>query len=400
MRGFIQIIEVTFAAALLLLTIPIFFGGLNVKHVWEKQDLQDTSNKIISGLVLSGNISKLLNETDLVLAHIEAVKPVNLLFAIKVSGTPKTNITLGCICGDNDLAYIRQILTPAYLNNRNITFTIFKTDIDSLSQSDSVIFVNYADWGAQKAKIDDYLKAGGKIIAFQDGASTQAFLDVFNLTTASDSTSTLKFSQNHTIKNYFQGFGFDVTTPDTISEGQPPVNKKRGFWRIWEAGREVKVSDSLVVEIQNTPPIAVTEGVPFTLTGPDSQPYTFKVKKVFSDKSSVIIQPVSRNLAFQDFTRDSGEQRVRGNGVIDRPGSFQALAVNNTAVWMSFTPSATLSDEYRALLKASVAFLNSEFFVVEPKRPAPTTASSSAFYTLCCDMPENIEVNLISWFAY
>lgn len=398
-KGFIQIVEVALAAFLIIIALPAMFSGLNVKLSWERSDLISAGNNIFSSLRASGNLTKILNETQQIIREIDKIRPANMKYSLLVEGTPKQRVLVGCVCDDSQTQYAKELLTPVFVNNRWLNFTVNKTDIDNLRQYDVILFIDYADWTNQKQKIQNYLTGSG-IVAVQKATSNSAFMEIFNLTSAGGSASYQNFTkylpQEDKIPKYFLGFGFDVSTPTSIE------NKKQGYWYIWENATQVNISSNKV-EIQDVG--TKSEGELFLLNAktknnalPDKN-YLFKVKKIFSDV--VVFQAMNTSFIFKDFL-GLAEDKVRGKNILygENPVSYSLMTINGTApaaaVWVSDFPK---SDEYSALVKSAVASLAEKFYIVSPQN-VKKEAKVSTFLSLCCDMPEVIKLTLTLWYIF
>ncbi len=392
-KGFIQIVEVALAAFLIIMALPSLFSGINVKLDWERSDLISAGNNMFSALSASGNLTKVLNDTQQLIRDIEKIRPANMKYSLLVEGTPKQNILVGCVCNDAQAEYVKQLLTPVLVNSRWVNFSVNKTDIDNLNQYDALLFVNYTEWTAQKQKIQNYIKSGKGIVAINGTYGTNSdFNEIFGLSSGSGSGTALNFtkyapSENKIIK-YFLGFGFDVLATTSIE------NKKQGYWYIWEQQRQVNISAD-GIEIEGVGKIK--EGESFNLISPvDSKTYVFKLKRNFSDL--VFIQPLNASFAFKNFVGDN-EQKVIGNNVVWNSAGFAALTANGTApsaVWISDFPR---SDEYSALAKAAIASLAEKFYLVSPQN-VKNEAQVSTFMSACCDMPETIKLTLTLWYIF
>ena len=164
---------------------------------------------------------------------------------------------------------------------------------------------------------------------------------------------------------------------------------------VWEVGRDVTInSDS--IDIEN---ITVDEGLltnlyendTFQLKGPDSSFYKFRIKKITPDR--VDIQPMGTNFKFLDFSEHniiSGSKNI----LLNSQNSFAGMSTNNTAIWLS---DFQWSDEYRTLLKASIASNVKEINIGEVDTTKDYAAVSS-FYSLCCDMPEIAKLTIYLWY--
>jgi hypothetical protein len=179
MRGFIYLLEIAVASILIVIVLSTFFST-KVKQNWETSDLVSSGNNMLNAIKYSKNISNILNDN---LSELDSIKPANVKYGLEIKGSPKSNITVGCIdhCSD-----ISQILTSAYVNGRLITFNIeqFEMGSDGIPDYlDAVVFVNYTFYSAQKQNITNYLNKGGVVIGINaTSGNNPDFNEIFNLT--------------------------------------------------------------------------------------------------------------------------------------------------------------------------------------------------------------------------
>lgn len=398
MKGFISLVEVAFGAVLLVITLGSFFAIQSVKLSWSRSDLIATGNNILYELKNSGNITKLLNYDESVLSEIETIKPKNIKYALEISNTPKTYITVGSAQG-YDFDRAKKLLTGVYVNKRWINFTVEEFDIKSgeiPDEYDAFILINYDNYTKNEDKIQNFLNKGKTILGINDTKNNadSVFNRIYNLTPAPSGSEKLNFTKYSPLENkiakYFLGFGFDVSTTNFD-------NIWYGYWYIWEEPRRVNNTGS-VIDIENK---TIDEGLiqnkkegdTFNLKDPNGNFYTFKIKKIFGNQK-VIIQALTINFTFKDF---SDTNDVIGNNTISNgANTFAAMTKNNTAIWISDFPD---SDEYKTLVQAAIATSVLDWYVVEPYRLIKH-AYVSSFIPLCCDMPEVAEFTFILWYAY
>lgn len=397
-KGFIQLVEVAIAAFLIIFTLPIFFSGLNVKLGWERADLLATGNNILRNLQVSGEIYKILNKTEEVEKNITLLKPINVGFGLKVSGSPKPNITVGCNCTSDRFDYVKSLLTPVYVNGRWVNFATEKISFPTPEKYnyDVILFSETVDFD-NDAEIQNFLRNGGKVVIFDDieASEWRNLRNTLNINeNPGGSADYMNFRDynpsKEIIPRYFLGFGFDIATTAEV-EG-----KGQGYWYIWCQQKQVNNTGS-AAEIQDVG--SKSEGDVFSLSGPDMKSYFFKIKKIWPDKYRVDIQPLNTSFVFKDF-RDAGEAKLEGvNNVIygNKLNTYSLMIRNGSAVWLSNFSS--YSDEYKTLLKSAVASLANEFYLF-PIKTKGKHVVVPYFLNLCCDMPETLELGLVLWYMY
>jgi len=178
MRGFIYLIEIAVAAIIMTLVLSVFLS-VKVKQDWQKADLVEYGNNILSNIKNKQNyFLDILNEN---LTEIDFSKPENVNYGLEIDGSPKSKITVGCV---DYCDYIQNILTPVYVNGREIIFTVAQFDIanEIPNYIDAIVFVNYTDYTAQKTKIKDFIARGGAVIGINATLVNNAnFNDIFGL---------------------------------------------------------------------------------------------------------------------------------------------------------------------------------------------------------------------------
>jgi len=399
MKGFVYLIEVAIAGLIVALALAAFLATTTFRTSWERPDLVSLGDSVLWSISDSNQMLKILDGNT---TNVTAVLPFNVKWGMHVAGTPKTNMKIGCICGFSDYTLVSNALEPTYVNRRWVNYTVDQLDQsswpDTADNYDALIFTIPIDFDGN-ASVQNYLTKGKGIIALMrmDNARLANMDQTFGLArTIMFGPDMLPFVQyspdTNKIPKYFFGFGMPVKMTGTID------GKQTGTWTIWEADKQVNITTDSPprVEVKDASPSNVREGETFTLTGPDSLAYSFKVKKVWPDVSGAIMQPVVPNFKFRNFAADD-IINVTGNINIVGGTSGSAVTANGTAIWLS--DWARPSSEYGAVLRAAVASLTTEWWLKEPVSPMePVTAFS--FVPLCCDMPETVEVVLWLWYAF
>ncbi len=117
MKGFIYLLEISITA--IMLTVVLFvFLGTDVKLSWGRPDLVEYSRSPMSFLENPANVRDILNNN---FTSLDKIILPEVDYGIRFVGTPKTNITVGCI--PDQCNYVKSLLTPAYVNGRWINFT-------------------------------------------------------------------------------------------------------------------------------------------------------------------------------------------------------------------------------------------------------------------------------------
>lgn len=390
MKGFIYLVEIVVASILIAIVLGIFFSTQTIKLNWERSDLIAIGDNIFYVLKNSDKINNLINND---FNDIEKIRPPNVEYGLKIVGTPKNNIIVGCYNSPSVCNYLEEILTQSYLNGRWISFDVQSYDSIydiSIDNFDSLIFVDQASLFSDssfRGYVKNFLDDGGVVIAINsiNSNTPSEFLEFFNLTfSPSSALSNLYFEtynpKEEKIEKYFLGFGFDINFKTT----------ENTYWYIWEQKRLVKFSTPSSIIIQGVG--ILYEGDTFSLYGPDGKSYGFKVKKIFYPQK-VFIQPLDTNFVFKDFS----EHNVKGNNiVVNVLKSYAGMTKNYNAIWISDFPN---SDEYRTLVKSALGSRINEWSLKE-FTTEKETVTISYFTSTCCDIPEIVEIILILWYRF
>lgn len=394
MKGFIYLLEISIALILMLVVLGTI-STFKSKENWERADLITTGNDIAKSLNYQ-NILEFLNGN---FTKIQSLIPPNVGFGLKISGIPKSNITVGCTSPSFCL-YVSLIFTPTYLNNRWINFSVTNTtggDPEWIkSYFDVITLVNYTAYSDPNIK--DFLNRGKTIIGINATYSNtnQDFNGIFGLSQTSSGGGNFNFttynpSEDETQK-YFFAVGFDINTSTVVD-----ANTRSGSWYIWGIPRKVNITLSNRVDVANNTPDEgfirnIPEGGFFNIKNITSNKfYTFKVKKIFWD-NTVILQPMNVSFAFNDFSEAND---VTGKfNIITSPNGQVEMTSNNTAIWISDFPP---SEEYKTLIKAAALSRVKDWYLKNPDL-TKEYVSLSSFYSSCCDAPENIELTIYLWY--
>jgi hypothetical protein len=387
MKGFIYLIEIAIVAIIMTVILSVFFS-IRIKQDWERAEIVSIGENILKSI--KNNKNSFLNILNENFTDIELSRPQNIMYGLKILGSPKSNIFIGCTsrCG-----YLDDLLNPSYsygtvfVNGRWINFTVDSFDIKyGIPYYDVVILVNYTKYynSTINSYIDDYLKSGGALIGIN---ATQSSTDInfnntFNLTGGSGPfSSTINFtfynSSEDEIAKYFFGIGVEAYSNWTIWEQNWTVD----YW----GTNKINITNSLnPADIRTN----LKEGDVFNIQGPDSNLYYFKVKKMWYPQR-VEFQILNKTFVFRDFS----ERNAKGKNIVGYR-NYAALTTNNSAVWISDFPT---SSEYISLLKAAILSRVDEWTAKYAVTPREKTTLSS-FMSLCCDMPETAELYLTLWY--
>lgn len=184
MKGFVYLLEIAIVAILVTVVLSMFFS-VRVKQNWEKSDLISTGYNMLNYIKQDNNsLINILNEN---MTKIDALRTKNMKYNLQVIGVPKSNIEVGC--GPVSSCYlIKSLLTPTYVNNHWINFTVTDIDLNApeFPDFDAIILYGLGNYSKQKDKINNYLNKGGVLLGindtFGDKSSQEAkdFYEIFN----------------------------------------------------------------------------------------------------------------------------------------------------------------------------------------------------------------------------
>jgi hypothetical protein len=387
MKGFIYLIEIAVAAIIMTVVLSVFFS-IRIKQDWERGEIVSVGENVLNSIKSNKNfLLNILNEN---FTDIDLNKPQNIMYGLKVLGSPKSNIFIGCTLNCD---YFKRLINPssnygtAFINGRWINLTVDTFDIRyGVPLYDAIVLINYTNYSNAtiKSYIDDYLKNGGVLIGMNatQSATDTNFNDIFNLTGGlGPFSSTVNFtfynSSEDEIEKYFLGIGLEAYSD----------------WYIWEQDWNVDYWGMMRINITDASNPSnnrtnLMEGDLFNLNGPDSNLYYFKVKKIWPFQR-VEFQILNKTFVFRDFS----EKNVRGKNIVGYR-NYAALTTNNSAIWIS---DFSTSSEYVSLLKAAILSKVDEWTAKYAVTPREKTTLSS-FASLCCDMPETVELYLTLWY--
>jgi hypothetical protein len=181
MKGYVYLLEMAIAAMLITIVLVAFFA-IRIKQNWERADLIAIGNNILNSIKYDSNyLTEVLNEN---LTKIDNIKEENINYGLKIIGSPKSNIEVGCI--NPYCPYVDSLLTDTYVNGRWINFSVNSFDItNGIPDYDAVVLVNFTGYSTYKQNITDYLSKGGVVIGINSTATKpleQSFSYIFNLT--------------------------------------------------------------------------------------------------------------------------------------------------------------------------------------------------------------------------
>lgn len=399
MKGVIHIIEVAVAGMLIMVALGMLFSAQAVKLNWERSDLISIASAGMQTFKYGTPVDKF-----------DQLFQPNIEYGIRIEGIPKANvqpglfINVGCIgeCGKAS-----SILTAAYNNGYDVTFSIHQTSLSSdWKDYDAMLLINISNFTEFKNKSIAFTSTGKPLIYVNKSSLNNDFMTTFNLTYFQHPLSNFLYfpiydPKDDKVLKYFYAFGFNLWAPNDV-EGADRVKMKSGEFYLWgkrynfNMTRNFAGGPAIIVEDAESCCARgwCKENDKFTLTSPDGLEQNFRVKKIFYDSETAHIHPVGDNFTFVNF----GEDNVIGQNSIIKStdNKTSPMARNKNLIWISDFPQG---EEYKTLLKAGIASNLLEWYLKYPK-PDRETASGYVFIPLCCDAPEIGEFSFILWYSY
>ncbi len=435
-KGFIHIVEISFAVLILSITIFLTFAALNIKTTYDRSNLYEVGENIYSIINQTNLKDKMFTDREEFIRDLENITPSLVTTGIEIQGTAKPIIRVGCAnCSVEALIILKNQLRNTYYNNRWINFTVQRftfTKLSDTEQYDVLVFVNYTYFDNNKL-VQDYLKEGGKVLAItriecKNSLRTRLrdiirnpesycenftnMNDTFSLTVDRNlgdytTTDNVLYLQNIETKvpSYFLGNGFVIIADRTVED------KQQGTWTLWRKDREVNITTNLKVEIEGVGRYG--ERDIFCLNPSDDnsilpdERICFRIKKVFPDK--VFIQTLNFSFPFLDYFNTFNlfsptvELRVKGifdsDDILKYKDRFSLVVWNSTtknAVWISYYP---YSEEYSSLLRSTIIKLTDDFVLKSYFGTKENIEIPFISYS-CCDIPEEYKIKLILGYKY
>lgn len=387
-KGFIHMVEIILVSLVVMISLPVLLYPSGETYEWDKtilltngEDFISTSDSLYNGKesfvqdLMEKNKSEIYNQFGDIFGN--RSKLIN--YGIQSIGPIKNEIRVGFNCttpGCNTTMknYLRDMLTPTYVNGRFIKFKIVPFSYDKFEMYDiDVIFlndteqVNQADSYFDKVKkfVEDgngmILFMGSKNLATNWNANKDIYSKIFGVDVGNLGNGDLTFNNpddptkpNYEIQKYFYGVGAYV---DTSLSG-------KGNLTVWNEEHSIKMNTSCTgvdVDTNITEPgyeeTDLGEGDCFTMNF-DSKKFNFSVEKIDPTCNYVIFNFLRKpNLfEFDDFLESQKIKPEDGNMdrvVLSEGNGRNAVIVNQSsgrAVWVHDGNG----DDIDALVKSSI----------------------------------------------
>lgn len=183
MKGFIRILESIIASVVILSALTFFFTP-SVKILgWEESNLHIEVYDTIESLYKSGRLSGYIMNNDAtgMNSELSAAIKKNIDFSVSVSGIPNKDISIGCLCTDDEKMSLERIIYPNEFiyHGRTIRIGVEKTDIlqDTIlirRDTNVLFFFGYKNLSQYENQINEFLAGGGSIFMISDLTEDQS----------------------------------------------------------------------------------------------------------------------------------------------------------------------------------------------------------------------------------
>lgn len=381
-KGFVHIIETVLVSLMAIVAIMYLLYPVNPEIGWERAGLTTTGEDLLA--VLSDDYLKDIMEKgreEIGSKVSDILTGEKISFNMKSVGAYKNEIRVGCNCSEKEASELRKILTPAYVNNRKIKFTVYPFKFEDLTTEKwvdyDVIFLNEDDQVSTAKNyvgdIKSFLGRGRGIVEFVDFDSSGEIGDlqreIFGLRQDGGDGGDVEFTNredpekpNYGIGKLFYGTDSSVEFADGGAGGE-----KTGYWTIWNISHKVKTykSNSVFdrVNVSNDTDedyeyAGLKEGDEFNIKH-DGDYYYFDVERIESDGRRAWFNHLG-NYKFEnsnDEITSPAEIKIspingQDNIVAETTGGRAVVTVNASegkAVWISKAGG----DDIKGLVKAS-----------------------------------------------
>lgn len=438
-KGFIHVLEALLVALVLIVTLPFLLFPVERETTWDVAQLTVIGEDVLSTMagieygndnesfaqdILEENLTTVDNQMRRILGT------TSVGYGIRISGSIKNEVRIGCNCTRDQANILEQTLTPAFVNGRRIVFRIFPFDYERLRSLDfDVIFVNsseelsrlnafYNSSRDNKEVVLNHLRRGRGFVVFMDlssGDLDQSFQgEVLGLAGGSGGGGNVNFANNNNVSRlnykigkYFYGVGADLNFTGTTQKNLTMrslghlvrKNVSTGTW----SGIDIDLDRNGTYDAGE---LNFSEGRGFNLTL-DGTAYNLTINRIDNATDfvhfNVVRDPGEYN--FSDFVGGDPVAVAPHDGNANRivtsvSGGRNALIVREfeggRAAWMS---SGT-GDDVRGLLKSSVIWSAGEGWNILPRSISGRQIRVSSYVVQGEDFAEPYWLEMTLWFLF
>ncbi|MBU0953555.1 MAG: hypothetical protein KKA90_04000 [Nanoarchaeota archaeon] len=194
MRGFIHVLEAIIIIMIMLTVLVPILSLVPSPHDFDPNKRVAIGKDVLA--VLQANETNWLDDAFVRTSLATAFDQSSYQYIFTRKGTPKSLITVGCLCDDAEYTDIQNLLQPFMLNRQNITF--FHTQLDKAAMTfphGTDLIILSGDLGqpqldGNQSAMQSYLQQGGGILQLRDLSSEAAvgaaYINLFGIEWAGD----------------------------------------------------------------------------------------------------------------------------------------------------------------------------------------------------------------------
>ncbi len=170
MKGFMHIVEILLIVVLVFLVFTSFANIPRISDDWSRTKLNLIGGDVLKAFERKG--VNWFNETELE-TEFNKTLPDNIMYSVILENVIKPEIKIGCLCDNNQLNVINEILKPGWfvLNDENVTFDVTQiTETDKLFSLDFdvVLIYGYEDFSTNPYALRNFLNYDKGIVEIFD----------------------------------------------------------------------------------------------------------------------------------------------------------------------------------------------------------------------------------------
>jgi hypothetical protein len=124
MKGFVHVIEIIIITIAVFLLVFQFSSIPPISRNWDRTKLEMQTRDILLSLNEKGVNWLNKNEVESELESI--LKDSNIRYDVKIKNAIKQNISVGCLCDEDEYFFLKSVLYPFELNGEDVSFSIYR----------------------------------------------------------------------------------------------------------------------------------------------------------------------------------------------------------------------------------------------------------------------------------
>jgi hypothetical protein len=172
-KGFINVLELIFAALALVAAFTVLFPDTGYTSNWDYAQLTLRSRDTLATIDSMGRTYEYSFSSSSFNVFINNVfSGVNLITWHSTDGAVKNTVRIACACTDSQIQTIGGWLEGMKFNGRNVEFIIYSSSLSSIPSSDVLLIWGYRDLTPYRTSIQNYLGTGSGVVEVMDFTST------------------------------------------------------------------------------------------------------------------------------------------------------------------------------------------------------------------------------------